>query len=170
VTRVLAVLGYSDRRHRGLHPICAARLERALAEAEPDDTVILSGWSRKGHTASEAELMRAAWTAACAELVCDVSARTTAENAVAAAALAESRRASRLVVVTSAWHAPRAKILFLAQLRGTGIELGIARAEGGPRPSRALLRELVRWPLVPFQLRRRRPRGTLRDSELTQPG
>jgi DUF218 domain len=154
VTRVLVVLGYSDRRRRGLHPVCAARLERALAEVEADDTVMLSGWSRSDGEHAEAELMRAAWTATCAGVVCDTGARTTAENASAAAALARRLRPSRVVVVTSDWHAARAKALFRAQLRGSSVKLRVVSVEAGPRPPHAFLRELVRWPLVPFQLGR----------------
>ena len=159
MTRILVVLGYSDRRSHGLHPICAARLERALAEAEADDTVVLSGWSRRSGAPAEAELMKAAWTAPCAELVCDVDARTTAQNAAVAAALARAHQPASVVVVTSCWHAARAKALFRAQLRGSGAELRVAPA-GGPRPRGAGFRELLRWPLVPFQLRRHAGSGT----------
>ena len=42
---LVVVLGYSGRRD-GLHEICAARLRRAETEAETDDVVLLSGWSR----------------------------------------------------------------------------------------------------------------------------
>jgi hypothetical protein len=41
VRRVVAVLGYSTRRHDALHPICAARLGKAQAIAEPGDVVVL---------------------------------------------------------------------------------------------------------------------------------
>jgi uncharacterized SAM-binding protein YcdF (DUF218 family) len=152
VTRILAVLGYSDRRHRGLHPIGAARLERALSETRPTDIVLLSGWSRDGAVPPEAELMAAAWTAPAAELVCDVEARTTAGTAATVASLARARGIREVVVVTSAWHAARTKLLFRGALRGAGVRLSVVPADG-PRPPRALLRELVRWPLVPFQIR-----------------
>jgi uncharacterized SAM-binding protein YcdF (DUF218 family) len=151
VTRILAVLGYSERRDQGLNPVCAARVARALAESEPGDVVVLSGWSRDRAAPPEAELMLAAWTAPYGELVCDVHARTTAGSAAAVASLARTRGASSVVVVTSAWHAPRAKPLFRGLLRGTGVTVEVVGADG-PRPAGALLRELARWPLVPFQI------------------
>jgi uncharacterized SAM-binding protein YcdF (DUF218 family) len=151
MSRLIVVLGYSGRRPRGLHPVCASRLERALAEAKPDDTVMLSGWSRKGAAPAEAELMRAAWTAPCAALVCDTASRTTAETAAAAAALARRLRPPVVIAVTSDWHAPRTGFLFRSLLRGSGAELRVLPAGDGRRRS-PTLGELLRWPLVPLQI------------------
>ena len=79
-TRLVVVLGYSDRGCEGLHPICAARLERAADVTTEDDVVVLSGWARLPDTQSEAELMRDAWRGAAREVVVDPDARTTVDN------------------------------------------------------------------------------------------
>ncbi|NUT56455.1 MAG: YdcF family protein, partial [Thermoleophilia bacterium] len=81
MSRLVAVLGYSTRRGDGLHPICAARLESAAAVVGEGDTVLLSGWSRRPHRPSEAELMREAWRGPDVRLLADGDARTTAGNA-----------------------------------------------------------------------------------------
>jgi uncharacterized SAM-binding protein YcdF (DUF218 family) len=149
--RIVAVLGYSDGRSEGLHPICAARLECAAELAAAGDLVVLSGWARRRSRLSEAELMRSAWPGPSASVVCDEAARTTAENARAVASLARRRGAREVLVVTSAWHAPRARLLFRAALRGSGVRVEVAPA-GEDRPLRPTLGEAVRWPLVPLQL------------------
>ena len=59
--RLIAVFGYSDRTTDALHPICAARLERAMRESQAGDVVLLSGWARWRKPISEAELMACAW-------------------------------------------------------------------------------------------------------------
>ena len=73
---------------------------------------MLSGWARVPGTRSEAELMAAAWEGRARELVVDPDARTTVGNA--ANALDDIRRvgAREVVVVTSRWHAARAKAAF----------------------------------------------------------
>ena len=58
--------------------------------------------------------------------------------------------AREVVVVTSAWHAPRAKTALRWLLRHTGVKV---RAKTPPgRSLAASLRELALWPLLPFQL------------------
>ena len=88
--------------------------------ATADDVVVLSGWARVPGTRSEAELMRAAWRGAAREVVVDPDARTTVENM--ANALNDVLRvgAREVVVVTSSWHAPRAKAAFRWLLLHTG--------------------------------------------------
>jgi uncharacterized SAM-binding protein YcdF (DUF218 family) len=152
--RLFAVLGYSGRDTSRLHPICAGRLAHAESLAAEGQTVILSGWSRRSGGNSEAELMRAAWRASGVVLRSDGTARSTAGNAVSVAAAADA-----LVVVTSRWHRPRARILFRAALRGRGIRFRVEGAPG-PRPPGVIARELVCLALVPVQLvrlRRGRP-------------
>jgi uncharacterized SAM-binding protein YcdF (DUF218 family) len=150
VTRVVVVLGYSDGRSGKLHPVCAARLARAAEIATAEDVVVLSGWSRVPEADSEAELMRAAWRGSAREVVVDPDAQTTAENM--ANALNDVLRvgASEVVVVTSSWHAPRAKAALRWLLRHTGIKVRSASPAGTSR--RASLRELTLWPLLPLQL------------------
>jgi uncharacterized SAM-binding protein YcdF (DUF218 family) len=148
--RVVVVLGYSVGRSGELHPVCAARLEAAAALTTGGDVVVLSGWARGRHAHSEAELMAEAWSAPVAELVVDPDARTTVGNA--ANALNDVLRvgAREVVVVTSSWHAARAKAAFRWLLRSTGVKVGVVSPLGSSR--RAALRELALWPLLPFQL------------------
>jgi uncharacterized SAM-binding protein YcdF (DUF218 family) len=149
-TRVVVVLGYSDGGRGELHPVCAARLERAAEIATKEDVVVLSGWARVSGTHSEAALMRDAWRGIAREVVVDPDARTTVENM--ANALNDVLRvgAGEVVVVTSSWHAPRAKTALRWLLRHTGIRVSSTSPLGGSR--RAAVRELALWPLLPFQL------------------
>lgn len=142
--RVVAVLGYSPRRGRTLHPVCAGRLTHAQALVSPAGTVILSG---------ESELMRAAWADQDVVLVCDPEARSTVDNARNVAVAARELGARELVVVTSRWHRARARILLRAALRGSGIRVSV-EAANGPAPPLLLARELACLALLPFQLAR----------------
>jgi hypothetical protein len=153
--RVLVVLGYSDGGSGQLHPVCRARLEHAARIAGPEDVVVLSGWARVAHSPSEASLMQAAWTGSAARVVVDEDARTTAENAANAIDDVLAAGASCVVVVTSDWHAARARAAFRWLLRGTGIRVAV---EAVPLSAshRDRLRELALWPLLPAQLRRAR--------------
>lgn len=147
MTRVVAVLGYSDGT-AGLHPVCGARLERAAEVARLDDVVLLSGWARSGKGTSEAELMARAWSGAEERLLLDRSARTTLGNALAVARAARSAGASDVVLVTSGWHARRARVLTRAALAGTGARLRLVTTTERPGPG-ARLRELACWSMVP---------------------
>jgi uncharacterized SAM-binding protein YcdF (DUF218 family) len=149
-TRLVVVLGYSDGGRGELHPVCAARLERAAELTAPDDVVVLSGWARVPHTHPEAELMRAAWNGPAREVVVDPDARTTVGNM--ANALNDVLRvgAGEVLIVTSEWHAARARAAMRWLLRSTGIRVRVASPPGHSR--RAALRELPLWLLLPFQL------------------
>ena len=149
--RVVVVLGYSNGDRGELHPVCAARLERAAEVATSDDVVVLSGWARVPHGVSEAELMRAAWRGSAREVVVDPDARTTVENL--ANALNDVLRvgAREVVIVTSSWHAPRAKAALRWLLRHTGVKVRSA-APSSARSWRASFRELPLWLLLPAQL------------------
>ena len=150
MTRVLVVLGYSDGSTTGLHPVCAARLDHAASISLPDDVVVLSGWARGGRSRSEAELMRAAWRGAAREVVVDPDARTTVDNALNAVDDIARTRAREVVVVTSAWHAPRARTAFRWLLRGSGVAVRSSSPVG--RSARGTARELAVWPLLVAQL------------------
>ena len=67
--------------------------------------------------------MRAAWSGAAREVVVDPDARTTVDNM--ANALNDVLRvgAKEVLVVTSSWHAPRAKAALRWLLRSTGIHV-----------------------------------------------
>jgi uncharacterized SAM-binding protein YcdF (DUF218 family) len=158
--RLVVVLGYSGR-DGGLHDICAARLRRAEEVARPEDVVLLSGWSRRRHHASEAELMARAWAGRDARVVLDRDARTTLANVVGAAAAAAEHDANEVVLVTSGWHGRRAAALLDAALAGSGpgVELRVELAVTGERGSvRARLREVACWTVVPLQRRLARSR------------
>jgi uncharacterized SAM-binding protein YcdF (DUF218 family) len=148
--RVVVVLGYSDGRDEALHPVCAARLAHAEGIAEQDDTIVLSGWSRRARHAPEAELMARAWHRPGSRLVLDPTARSTLGNAVNAAATVRAAGAAEVVVVTSTWHARRAQALFRAALVRSGVEV-LVSASIDASPRRARLREAACWALVPAQ-------------------
>jgi len=153
--RLVAVLGYSGRRHHGLHDVCAQRLRHAEQLAAAGDTVLLSGWARHTDRTGEAELMRNAWRGAEAELLADATARNTTENARAVAEAARELGADEVVVVTSAWHAPRARTLIRAALPGVAVE---ASSPPGRHPLRLIVRELACLAALPYHLFRIRIR------------
>ena len=94
--------------------------------------------------------MRAAWRGAAREVVVDPDARTTVDNMANAMNDVLRVGAGEVLVVTSSWHAPRAKAALRWMLRSTGIQV---RAVSPPGESRgAVLRELPLWLLLPFQL------------------
>jgi uncharacterized SAM-binding protein YcdF (DUF218 family) len=138
--RLVAVLGYSGFRDRDLHTICAARLRHGETLAREDDVVLLSG---------EAELMRDA--AARSDVIVDSAARNTRENAKGVAAAARERGADEVVVVTSAWHALRARTLVRAAI---GPEIPVTSASPrGRAPVRLALRELACLAVLPLHAR-----------------
>lgn len=149
--RVIVVLGYADGGRDELHPIGAARLARAAEVSTGSDVVVLSGWARVPGTRSEAELMAAAWSGSAREIVVDPGARTTVGNA--ANALDDIRRvaAREVVVVTSRWHAPRARAAFRLLVRQHGVRISAAFPPERPN-LRASLRELPLWLLLPAQV------------------
>jgi hypothetical protein len=146
--RLVAVLGYSARRPNGLHRLCAERLRHAEAIARDSDTVLLSGWGRRGDVA-EAELMRSAWTGSKVELIADGTARSTRENALNVAHVAQRLNASEVTVVTSRWHALRAGMLVHAALPSVTVHTS---SPPGRPPASLLLRELACLVALPIQL------------------
>ena len=89
--RLVAVLGYSRGNADELHAVCAARVARAVEEARPGDSVLVSGRGRR-RAACEAELMAEAWNGRTTPLLLDRDARTTYGNAVGVAAAATHAR------------------------------------------------------------------------------
>ena len=153
--KLLVVLGYSAGRRKGLHPICAARLERAARVADGADAVVLTGGARRDGALPEAELMRRAWEGSGERVICDAESRITAENAARVAALVHELDAHEVVVVTSWWHRLRAALLFRLLLRNTGARVRVIAA-GRPWSVRLLIRELACLALVPGQVGRAR--------------
>ncbi len=149
MTRLVAVLGYSDASTAELHPVCGARLERAAVEARADDIVLFSGWARGRSTSPEADLMAACWSTPTRAQLVDREARTTLGNAVAVARAARQLGADEVVVVTSRWHASRAAVLVRAALTGSGARLRVVSADERLPPERRL-REAAAWLAVPI--------------------
>lgn len=149
--RLVAVLGYSGRRHHGLHDVCAERLRHAEQLAGESDTVLLSGWARHRSGAGEAELMRAAWNGPVVKIVSDSTARNTRDNAAEVAGTARRLGAHEVVVVTSRWHAPRARTLVRAALREPSVSVQ-SSSPSSRKPLALLARELVCLAALPLQL------------------
>ena len=101
------------------------------AETLDADAVLLSG---------EAELMQGAWRGG--EVVLDTRARNTRENARGVAEAARRLEADEVVVVTSSWHALRARTLVRAAIGDPAVTV-TSSSPPGPRPLRLLARELV---------------------------
>ena len=146
--RLVAVLGYSGRRHHGLHDLCAGRLRHAEQLAGDGDTVLLSG---------EAKLMCAAWNGPEVTLVSNSTARNTRENAAEVAETARRLGAEEVVVVTSRWHALRARTLVRAALHQPGVSVRASSPEGR-RPVALLVREAVCLVALPYHRRLARRR------------
>jgi uncharacterized SAM-binding protein YcdF (DUF218 family) len=159
VTRVVVVLGYSNGDRDALHPICAARLDRAAELTTTQDLVVLSGWSRVPTGRSEAELMAESWLGAAGQVVVDPDARSTVENAANAIPDVERAGADIVLVVTSRWHAARALAAFRWLLRGRGVRV-CAAWPAHPSSLRDRARELPLWFLLPVQLWCGRPART----------
>jgi len=150
VTRLVAVLGYSDSTTADLHPVAAGRLARAVAEVGPDDVVLFSGWARRPASTAEADLMARMWTAPVRARAVDRRARTTFGNAVGVARTARRLDADEVVLVTSRWHARRAAKLVRAALRGSGSAATLrVVATDEPITPRRGVREAASWTVVP---------------------
>lgn len=150
--RVVVVLGYGG--GEALHPVCAARLRRAAELAGPEDVVVLSGWARRDGP-SESSAMLGAWRGAAARVVTDPFARSTLDGVLRAVMLAREVGARELVVVTSGWHARRARALARRAARETALSVEVAATrERGTLRDRA--RELACWAALPAQVAARR--------------
>jgi uncharacterized SAM-binding protein YcdF (DUF218 family) len=148
--RLVAVLGYSDRKTSELHSVCAARLARARREAAPDDVVLFSGWSRwRRNGASEADLMSSAWNVPVRARLVDRGARTTLGNAVGIARAARRVGAGEVVLVTSSWHRRRASALVRASLLGSGTSVRAVTTDEPTTPGRGV-RELASLTVLPL--------------------
>ena len=142
MTRLVAVLGYSTRRGDELHPVALDRLRAAeRVAAEGADAVLLSGWSRRRHRLAEGELMRSAWAGPDVPLLVDADARTTAGNARAVEVAVRRTGATEVVVVTSSWHARRARHLVRGALP-PHVDVHVA-TPARTRPPRLIARELA---------------------------
>lgn len=148
--RLVTVLGYSRGAGVGLHPVCAARLERAALEATAADAMLFSGWARRRRRRPEAELMAEAWSGAATRVLLDRGARSTSGNARAVARVARDLAVDEVVIVTSSWHGRRAAALVRTALSATGPRVVLV-ATDEPSSLGTRIRELVCWTLVPVQ-------------------
>ncbi len=146
--RLVAVLGYSDRRTNALHPVGAARLARAESEVRPNDAVLLSGWARQRTSPPEADLMARAWTSPARRMILDRTARSTVGNALSVARAARRVGAHEVVLVTSSWHGRRASALTRAALFRSQTKVTLATTDE-PATTAARLRELACLTLLP---------------------
>ena len=133
--RLVAVLGYSGGAAE-IHAICEARVRHAEQIVRADDAVLLSG---------EAEEMRGAWNGR--ETLLDPHARNTRDNAKGVAAAARRLGADEVLVVTSSWHAFRARTLVHAALPHTTVH---SSSPQGRPPPHLLARELACLVVLPF--------------------
>jgi len=124
-------------------------VRRAEQAARPDDVVLLTGWAKGRNPRSEAEQMARSWSAPCRRIVVDSGARSTLANVRAAATLARTLEADRVVLVTSSWHARRAGALLRAALRGSAATVEVVTSDERPS-SGTRLRELACWLFVPL--------------------
>jgi len=148
MSRLVAVLGYSDGSGTELHPVCAARLARAESEVRPDDVVLFSGWARRGLPTAEADLMASSWTTPTHGTLVDRGARTTLGNAIGVGRAARKLGVDEVVLVTSPRHMRRATLLVRASLRGSGASVHSVPADAADVPSG--LRELAAWAIAPL--------------------
>ena len=136
--RLVAVLGYSPRRANGLHDICVQRLRHA--ESLHADAVLLSG---------EAEHMQPEWSGPDVLLLTDGEARNTRQNAAGIAEAARRLHATEVVLVTSRWHAFRARALVRSLLP----DVQVSSSSPPDRPPVTLLaREAACLAMLPYQL------------------
>lgn len=134
-------------------PACVRLVREAerLAETQPVEAVVFTGWSR-GSGPSEAEQMRDAWNGPDVELVVEPTASVTAQNAARTVPLLLERGIARAVVVCAPLHVYRTRFLFSRLYGPRGIESAFHVARFVPRP-RALVWELVAMPVLRRQLR-----------------
>ena len=166
--RLIVVLGYSDRVVRELHPICAGRLAHAATVSTEADVVVLSGWARAPGARPEADLMADAWNGRCDELIVDPDARHTLGNATNAIDDLVRTGAGTVVVVTSRWHARRARAIFRWAFRGVGTRVLTSSPDEQVDLRQSAL-ELVRWLFLPFQLAAATFRGRSGDGGTPPP-
>jgi uncharacterized SAM-binding protein YcdF (DUF218 family) len=136
--RLVAVLGFSGGGPDELHAICETRVRHAETIVRDGDAVLLSG---------ETEAMRGAWNGH--EVLLDPAARNTRENAKGVAAAARSLGVEEVVVVTSSWHAFRARTLVRVALPEATVS---SSSPPGAPPPRLLARELACLVVLPLQL------------------
>lgn len=121
--------------------------------ASARDVVVLTGWARRPHRASEAALMADLWDVEVRRMIVDHDATTTVGNALQALETVEREQPGEVIIVTSHWHARRARAAF-RQILG-----GVPLSSSSPAEAVPVVRaasELPRWLLLPAQVGRAR--------------
>jgi uncharacterized SAM-binding protein YcdF (DUF218 family) len=148
----LIVLGHSEPEGYGLSRSCLARLHKAekIARQTHPDIVILSGWGREGAPVTEARLMSQAWSVKESLIIEDPFAQTTVENALFARQILDGygEGVSKLIVVTSAWHAMRARLSFKIAFKGSSVKVKLIKTLEDGIPLTVTMREPLRLPHV----------------------
>jgi hypothetical protein len=128
--RTIVVPGAGRLDNRGRYVLSSSaygrlRAAEALAAADRETVVILSGWSGGHSSPSEAEQLHDAWRGPQeTPLLLDPAARTTAENAVNGVLLARSLSECRELIFIAPWgNALRQTVLARAATRGSGIRV-----------------------------------------------
>src|SRR5262249_61350345 len=99
------------------------------------------------------------------EVLLDPEARNTRENALGVARAAREVGADEVVVVTSRWHAPRAKLLVRAAVPG---RISVTTSSPPDAPALRLPpRDLLLFAVLPVQLVDVRARGERRTAPRT---
>jgi len=130
-----------------------------LAERRAPRVVVFTGWAAAG-ARTEAEQMLDAWPGRRdVELLAELTARTTAENASRSLPPLLERGIREAAVVCSAVHAPRVRYLFCALYPRFGVDCQVVPARTTPTPA------AVAWELAAATVARRQRRTALAELE-----
>jgi uncharacterized SAM-binding protein YcdF (DUF218 family) len=148
MTVAIVVPGHG-RSSQGVHRISARCLRlvaaaEQLAEQLDPAAIVFTGWS-------EAEQMKDAWRGRDVELVVEPTAKHTGENASRTLPLLRARGIERAVVVCTATHSLRVRLLFnrIYGAHGVAVRYRLIRGRLNPR---AIFWETISLPFVPVQL------------------
>jgi uncharacterized SAM-binding protein YcdF (DUF218 family) len=126
--------------HEGERCVLLVRAGERVAQSEPVDVVVFTGYARRGGV-SEAEQMRAAWRGREVELVVEPTASSTVENASRTLPVLLERGIRRAIVVCAPLHLYRTRFFFTRLYGAYGIETEF-RVASTPRTVGALLWEV----------------------------
>jgi uncharacterized SAM-binding protein YcdF (DUF218 family) len=107
--------------HEGERCVLLVRAAERVAQSEPVDVVVFTGYARRGGV-SEAEQMRAAWRGQDVELLVEPTASSTVENASRTLPVLLGRGIRRAIVVCAPLHLYRTRFFFTRLYGAYGIE------------------------------------------------
>lgn len=146
-----------------ISPACrrvVAEAERLAGQLSPR-AIVFTGWAPDGGI-PEAEQMRALWRGPDVELVVELTASSTAENAARTLPLLRERGIRRAVVVCTPLHLYRARWFFQRLFHAHRIETTFRAARVLPTPGAAI------WEVVALSVRSRQLRAARLESEDSQ--